>query len=44
MGTSVIFVVWVLIDWLVNVNETFIDILKDYFLQMNAIKFVKWML
>ena len=40
----VIFVVWLLINQLVNVTETFIDISKLYFLQTNAIKFKKCML
>ena len=29
---------------MVNINETFTDILKHYFLRMNAVKFVKCML
>ena len=37
MGTWVIFVVWFLINHMVNVDETFTDILKHYFLQMNAV-------
>ena len=44
METWVIFEVWLLINHMVNVTETFTDILKDYFLQMNAIKFAKCML
>ena len=40
----VIFVVWLLINRMVNVTETFTDILKHYFLQTNAIKFKKCML
>ena len=32
------------INWLVNVAETFTDILKHYFRQMNVIKFEKCML
>ena len=44
METWVIFVVWLLINWLVNVGETFTDILKHYFLQTNAVKFAKCML
>ena len=43
MGTLVIFVVWLLINWFVNVDETFQDILKHYILQMNAAKFVRYM-
>ena len=41
METLVIFVVWLLSNQLVNVTETFIDVLKYYFLQMNAVKFMK---
>ena len=37
----VIFGVWLLINHMVNVGETFTDILKNYFLQMNAVKFAK---
>ena len=34
---------WLLINRMVNVAETFTDILKNYFLQMNAVKFGKCM-
>ena len=44
MGTWIMFVVWLFINWLVNVVETFTGILKYYFLQMNAAKFVKCIL
>ena len=44
MGTWVIFGMWLLINRMVNVTETFTDILKNYFLQMNAVKFAKCML
>ena len=44
MGTWVIFGVWLLINHMVNVAETFTDILKNYFLQTNLVKFVKCML
>ena len=44
MGTWVIFGMWLLINWLVNVAETFKDIFKNYFLQMDAVKFAKCML
>ena len=44
METSVIFVVWLLINCVVNITETFADILKNYFLQMDAVKFAKCML
>ena len=40
MDTWVIFVVKVLIYCLVNVAETFTDIVKQYLLHMNAAKFV----
>ena len=44
METWVIFAVWLLINWLVNVAETFTDILKHNFLQMNHAKIVECML
>ena len=44
MGTWVIFGVWLLINRMVNVAETFTDILKRYFLQTNLFKFAKCML
>ena len=44
METWVIFGVWLLINRKVNVTETFTDILKHYFLESNAVKFVKCML
>ena len=44
MGTWVIFGVWLLINRMVNVAETFADILKYYFLQTNAVKFAKCLL
>ena len=44
MESLVIFVVWLLSNQLVNVAETFTDVLKYYFSQMNAVKFAKWML
>ena len=44
MGNLVIFRVWLLINHLVNVAETFTDILKHYFLQTNVVKFAKGML
>ena len=44
MATWVIFVVWLLIDQLVNVAETVMDIEKRCFLQTNAVKFSKCML
>ena len=44
MGTWVIFGVWLLKNLLVNVVETFTDILKHYFLQMNFVKFAKCIL
>ena len=44
MGIWVIFVVWLLINRLMNVAETFTDILKYNFLQMNATGFAKYML
>ena len=44
MGTWVIFGVWLLINRMVNVAETFTDILKHYFLQTNLVKFAKCML
>ena len=40
----VIFVTWLLINWLMNVIKSFRYILKHYFLQTNAAKFVKCML
>ena len=40
----VIFIVWLLINWLVNVAGTFTDILKHYFLKMNAFTFGKCIL
>ena len=43
MGTWVIFGVWLLINCMVNVAETFTDTLKHYFLQTNGGKFVKYM-
>ena len=44
MGNFVIFGVWLLINGIVNVTETFADILKYYFLQTNVVKFAKCML
>ena len=44
MGTWVIFGMWLLINRMVNVTETFIDILKHYFLQRNAVEFAMCML
>ena len=44
MGNLVIFGVWLLINHMVNVAETFTNILKYYFLQTNIVKFVKCML
>ena len=44
IGTLVIFGMWLLIIHMVNVAETFPDILKLYFLQMNVVKFAKYML
>ena len=44
MGIWVIFGMWLLINRMVNVAETFTDILKNYFLQTNAVKFAKCML
>ena len=44
MGNLVIFEVWLLSNHMVNVTETFTDILKYYFLQMNVVKFAKCML
>ena len=44
MGTWVIFGLCLLINRMVNVTETFTDILKHYFLQMNFVKFAKCML
>ena len=41
METSIIFVMRILNNWLVNVAETFTDILKHYDFQMAAAKFVK---
>ena len=41
MGNLVIFGAWLLINCMVNVTETFTDILKHYFLQMNVVKFAK---
>ena len=38
------FMVWLPINWLVNVTETFAYILKHYFLQTNVVKFAKCML
>ena len=38
------FGVWLLINCMVNVTETFTNILKHYFLQMNAVKFAKCVL
>ena len=43
-GTWVIIGVWLLINCMVNVAETFTDILKHYFLQTNFVKFAKCML
>ena len=40
-GSNGLFLVWILVNWLVNVAETFTDIFKYYNLQMNAIKYVK---
>ena len=44
MGNLVIFGVWLLNNWLVNVAETFTNILKYYVLQTTANKFAKCML
>ena len=44
METWVIFVLRLLINWLVKVTEMFRDMLKHYFLLMNAVKFAKCML
>ena len=44
MGTWVIFGVWLLINHMVNVAETFTDILKHHFLQTNVVKFAKCLL
>ena len=41
MGTWVSFGMGLLINHMVNVAETFTDILKQYFLQMNFVKFAK---
>ena len=35
------FGLWLLINGMVNVTETFTDILKHFFLQTNVVKFVK---
>ena len=43
-GNLVIFVVWLLTNWLVNVIETFTYIRKHYFLQTNATELVTCML
>ena len=40
----VIFVMWLLINRMVNVTETFTDILKHCFLQMNVVKLAMCML
>ena len=37
MGTWVIFVMWLLINWLANIAENFIDILEHYILCMKAV-------
>ena len=42
--TLVIFVVSLLSNQMENVAETFTDVLKYYFLLMNAVKFMKCML
>ena len=44
MGNLINFVVWLLNNWLVNVVETFTDILKYYGLHTIANKFAKCML
>ena len=44
MGPLVISVVLLLINHMVNVTDTFRDILKHYFLQTHAIKFAKRMM
>ena len=44
MENLIIFWVWLLIIHVVNVAETFTDILKHYFLQMNVVKSAKCML
>ena len=44
MGTWIIFEMQLLINRMVNVAETFADILKHYFLQTNFVKFAKCML
>ena len=38
METWVIFLLWLLIGWVVDVAEAFTDTLKHYFLQMGATK------
>ena len=43
-GNFAIFVVWSLNNWLVNVAETFTDVLKYYVLQTIANKFAMCML
>ena len=44
MEAGTIYVVWLPINWLVNIAETFTDILKHYDFQTAAAKFVKSML
>ena len=44
MGTWVIFGMWLLIYYMLDITETFPDILKDYFLQTSFVKFAKDML
>ena len=44
METLVICVALLLSNYLVNVTEPFIDVLKYCFLQINAVKFMKCML
>ena len=44
METWVIFVVWLLNNWLMNVAETFKGVLKHHFLPMNVVQFAKCML
>ena len=36
-----IFVAWILTIWLVNIAKTFIDILKQYGLQMTVVELAK---
>ena len=43
MGTWVIFVLYLLINQLVNVAETFTHIFEHYFFQSNIIKFANYL-